>query len=98
MPRSYAARETNVTHVLDRAEPYAPNIGRYIVGCGVGSEALGSPILAQLIIPPLITILGFAPKKARSHNTKSASLPGEIEPRTCPTPCVTAGLIVNFAT
>ena len=46
------------------------------MGCGVGSEAFGSPMFAQTIIPPLMTIFGFAPKNAGSQSTRSAILPG----------------------
>ena len=55
-------------------------------------------MLAQLIMPPLITIFGFAPKNAGSQSTRSANLPGAIEPSTWPMPCVIAGLIVTLAT
>ena len=34
-----------------------------ITGCGVGIEAFASPILAAIIIPPLITTSGFTPKE-----------------------------------
>ena len=36
----------------------APNIGRGRTGCGVGIDALASPIGAQAIIPPLTTTCG----------------------------------------
>ena len=75
------------------AEPKAPNIGRYIIGCGVGSEAFGSPMFAQTIKPPLSTSLGLAPKKAGSQSTRSAILPGAIEPSTWEMPAVMAGLM-----
>ncbi|CAM5366584.1 hypothetical protein SGRI78S_01933 [Streptomyces griseus subsp. griseus] len=51
-----------------------------MTGCGVGSEALGSPICAQETMPPLMIILGFAAKEWMGHSTMSASLPFSIEP------------------
>lgn len=44
-------------------------------GSGVGMLAFGSPILAQAIAPPFITISGFAPKKDGFHRTRSANFP-----------------------
>jgi hypothetical protein len=64
----------------------------------VVTDALTSPISDQLIIPPLITSLGLAPKNAGSQRTRSASLPGVTEPIRCAVPDVMAGLIVIFAT
>ena len=64
----------------------------------MGREALGSPMLAQLIMPPLITILGLAPKNCGSQSTRSAYLPTSTEPMRWLTPCVMAGLIVSLAT
>jgi hypothetical protein len=61
-------------------------------------DALGSPIALQAMNPPFTTISGFTPKNAGFHNTMSASLPGSIEPIYPAMPCVTAGLIVYFAT
>src|SRR4051812_25325801 len=98
MPRSWAALETNVVQVFDNAEPWAANMGRYIIGWQVGSEALGSPMLDQTIMPPFRTILGLAPKNAGSQRTRSAILPGSIDPRTSATPAVIAGLMVTLAT
>lgn len=46
-----------------------------VTGSGVGMLALGSPILAHAITPPLMTISGFAPKKDGFQSTRSASLP-----------------------
>ena len=60
-------------------------------------EALGSPIAAAAIMPPLITRLGLTPKKAGRHSTRSASLPGSIEPTSCAMPWVIAGLMVYLA-
>ena len=53
-----------------------------MTGSGVGIEALGSPINAQFTKPPLITILGFAPKNAIGQSTISAIFPASIEPNT----------------
>src|SRR6185369_4433442 len=46
-------------------------------GCGVGIDALPSPISAPAINPPLITSSGLTPKNAGFHSTRS-----EIEHRT----------------
>ena len=63
------------------ALPKLPNIGRMKTGCGVGNGlALGSPICDQAMMPPLMTISGFAPKNAGFHKTRSASLPVSTEP------------------
>jgi hypothetical protein len=43
-------------------------------------EAFGSPIGAAMIIPPLMIMLGLAPKNAGFHSTMSASLPSSSEP------------------
>ena len=51
-----------------------------------GKEAFGSPIFAQLIIPPLMTNLGLVPKNAGSHNTRSAILPFSTDPNTSEKP------------
>lgn len=37
--------------------------------------AFGSPMLAHAIVPPLITISGFAPKKDGFQITRSANFP-----------------------
>ena len=58
----------------------APNIGRGSTGCGVGIDALASPICAHAIIPPFTTTCGRTPKNAGSHSTRSASLPTSTEP------------------
>src|SRR3569833_781176 len=59
---------------------------RQCTGCGVGMDALGSPMGAAAIIPPLMIRLGLAAKKAGRHNTMSASLPASNEPTTCTKP------------
>mmetsp|Transcript_9890 Transcript_9890/g.20638 ORF Transcript_9890/g.20638 Transcript_9890/m.20638 type:complete len:285 (-) Transcript_9890:2274-3128(-) len=74
--------------------PRAPNMGRIMTGSGVGMEALGSPIWAQAMVPPLITISGLAPNSAGFHSTRSASLPTSTEPMMWETPCAMAGLMV----
>ena len=43
-------------------------------------EALGSPIGAAAITPPLIIMAGFAAKNAGLQSTKSAILPTAIDP------------------
>ena len=65
---------------------------------GSAATRSGRPCSAQMIRPPLMTIFGLAPKNAGSHSTRSAILPGSIEPRTCEMPWVIAGLIVTLAT
>ena len=98
MPSARAAWDTKLTQVLASARPKAPNIGRMCTGCGVGIEALGSPIAAATIAPPLTMIAGFTPKKAGFQSTRSASLPTSIEPTSWAMPCASAGLIVYLAT
>ena len=66
-------------------------------GCGVGIDALASPICAHAMKPPLITSSGLTPKKAGLHSTRSASLPTSTDPTSCAMPCAMAGLIVYFA-
>src|SRR5580698_3079270 len=97
-PAFRAASDTKVMLVATTAVPKLPNIGRYITGCGVGIEAFGSPIAVQAMKPPFTIISGFTPKKAGFHNTKSANLPGSIEPISVAMPWVMAGLMVYFAT
>ena len=65
--------------------------------CGVGIEALGSPIGAAAIAPPLTTRSGLMPKKAGDHSTRSASLPASTEPTWRDTPWAIAGLMVYLA-
>src|SRR5690349_413924 len=95
---SIAAGATNATDVWAGTAPYAPNIGRGSIGCGVGIEALASPICADAIMPPLITRAGRTPKNAGSQSTRSASLPGSTEPICWAMPWATAGQIVYLAT
>src|SRR5579859_7752023 len=92
------ACDTNVTAVDCGAAPNDPNIGRYSTGCGVGMEALASPITLQAMNPPLTIISGFTPKKAGFQSTRSASLPGSMDPTCAAMPCVMAGLMVYLAT
>src|SRR5215210_5442778 len=91
-----AALERNVRLVENGARPKLPNMGLVKTGCGVGIDALGSPMAADMGKPPFRTISGFTPKKAGFHNTRSANLPTSIEPTSCPIPCAMAGLIVYF--
>mmetsp|Transcript_71493 Transcript_71493/g.167459 ORF Transcript_71493/g.167459 Transcript_71493/m.167459 type:complete len:206 (-) Transcript_71493:904-1521(-) len=73
-------------------------MGRISTGWGVGMDAFGSPICAQAIVPPLITISGLDPKKAGCQRQRSASLPTSTLPMTWDIPCARAGLIVYLAT
>src|SRR4051812_6639965 len=61
-------------------------------------DALGSPILLAIIIPPLMIISGFAPNNAGFHKTISAIFPGSIEPTYSLIPWVMVGLIGYLAT
>mmetsp|Transcript_10993 Transcript_10993/g.32571 ORF Transcript_10993/g.32571 Transcript_10993/m.32571 type:complete len:215 (+) Transcript_10993:25-669(+) len=98
-PARAAAPETKARDVppMDFA-PKAPNMGRMTTGWGVGMEAFGSPICAQAMVPPLMTISGLAPKSAGFQMTRSASLPASTEPTACAMPWATAGLMVYLAT
>ena len=64
----------------------------------LGLTLFASPIVAQAIIPPLMTAWGRTPKKAGSHKTRSASLPTSTEPTSRASPWVIAGQIVYLAT
>src|SRR5271165_6045611 len=97
-PEVIAACERNVMEVAAAAPPKLPNMGRKRTGCGVGMEALGSPMALQAMKPPFTTISGFAPKKAGFHKTRSANFPGSIEPISEDIPWVMAGLMVYLAT
>mmetsp|Transcript_16769 Transcript_16769/g.36966 ORF Transcript_16769/g.36966 Transcript_16769/m.36966 type:complete len:207 (-) Transcript_16769:1643-2263(-) len=72
-------------------------MGRISTGCGVGMEAPGSPIWAQAMVPPLMTISGFAPNMAGCQRQISANFPTSKEPMAWLMPCATAGLMVYFA-
>src|ERR1700688_203086 len=85
---------TKATEQDPGACPKLPNIGRMKTGCGVGMLAFGSPIWDQAMTPPLMTISGFAPKRAGFQSTRSASLPGSTEPIKWLIPWAIAGLIV----
>ena len=66
-----------------RIEDIRPVVGKiktFVTQAGVGIEALGSPILDAIIIPPLIIISGLTPKNAGFHKTKSANFPFSTEP------------------
>lgn len=60
---------------LQALERIAPSQKYILTGSGVGMLALASPICAQAINPPFITISGFAPNSPGCHRTRSASLP-----------------------
>ena len=79
-PSSSAAWATHATDSNGATAGAAPNIGRGSCGCGVGIDALASPIEAQAIIPPLSVRCGRTPKNAGSHSTRSASLPTSTDP------------------
>src|SRR3546814_5175126 len=51
-----------------------------ISGCGVGIEALASPIRLAAMAPPLRINVGFTPKNAGRQSTRSAHLPTSTEP------------------
>src|SRR4051794_16445871 len=72
---SNARRDTKVSELFASAPPNAPNIGREYTGCGVGIDALASPIIADAIVPPFRIRLGLTPKNAGFHTTRSAHLP-----------------------
>ena len=93
-----AASETKATLVLAAAGLWALKPSRGRTGCGVGMEAFGSPREAIAAMPPLNTAVGRTPNSAGCHNTKSAILPGAIDPTSCSRPCATAGQIVYLAT
>ncbi len=94
-PSSRATGATQASDVLDGM--VAPNMGRAITGCGVGIDALASPIWAQAITPPLTTTDGRTPKNAGSHKHRSASLPTSTEPTSPSSPWDTAGQMVTLA-
>ncbi len=95
-PFSAAAGDTNDT--ASDAASSATSAGRISTGCGVGIDAFGSPRAAHTMAPDLRTTDGRTPKNLGSHSTRSASLPGSIDPTRWSMPCATAGLIVYFAT
>ena len=53
---------------------------------------------AAAIIPPIMIRLGFTPKNAGRHSTRSARLPTSTEPTSWAMPWVSAGLMVYLAT
>src|ERR1700730_18498813 len=98
IPAATAALEAKTTDDAVSERPNAANIGRERTGWGVGIDALGSPMGAATIEPPLMIRSGLTPKNAGAHSTRSASLPFSIEPMIFETPCAIAGLIVYLAT
>ncbi len=97
-PSSIAAGATHATLVWAAVRGAAPNIGRGSTGCGVGMEALASPICAHAIMPPLTTTSGFTPKNLGSHRTRSASFPTSTDPTSASRPWAMAAAIVYLAT
>src|SRR4051812_11142152 len=93
-----AAPDTNVSELFASDAPNAPNCGRECTGCGVGIDAFGSPIIALAMVPPLRISDGLTPKNIGFQMTRSAHLPTSTDPTSCAMPCVSAGLIVYFAT
>ena len=65
VPSASARCDTKATSRSGGARPSAPNIGRIRSGCGVGMEALASPICAQAMKPPLITSSGLSAEERR---------------------------------
>ena len=59
--------------------------------------AFGSPIWAQALLPPLMTISDLAPNMEGFHKTRSASLEGSIDPTRWDMPWATSGLMVYLA-
>src|SRR3546814_6580808 len=97
-PSSSAAADTNATLVDEAAGLLALNPSLGSTGCGVGTDAFGSPRAAEAAIPPLNTAVGRTPKNAGCQSTRSASLPGSTDPTSRSIPCATAGQIVYLAT
>src|SRR6218665_2186796 len=56
-------------------------------------EALGSPMAASAIWPPLRIRAGLTPKNAGFQSTMSAHLPTAIEPTSWLMPCAMAGVM-----
>src|ERR1700686_143788 len=96
-PEATAAFDENTTEEAVSDLPKAANIGWQCTGCGVGIEALGSPMGAATIEPPLMMQSGLTPKNAGDHSTRSASLPFSTEPISFETACAIAGLMVYLA-
>src|SRR5260370_41337695 len=88
------APDTNLTEVAWVAAPNAPNMGRYRTGCGVGMDALVSPITLQAMNPPLMIISGLTPKKAGLQTTRSARFLAWMDLSSLENPCAIACLIV----
>src|ERR1700689_1819055 len=92
-PADTAAFDENTTEDAVSDLPKAANIGWWCTGCGVGIDALGSPIGAATIEPPLMMHSGLPPKNAGDHGTRSASLRFSTEPVSFETPRAIAGLM-----
>ncbi|MNG39157.1 hypothetical protein D3C84_1271100 [compost metagenome] len=58
---------------------------------------MASPIRLAAMAPPLRISVGFTPKNAGRHSTRSAHLPTSIEPTSWLMPWVIAGLMVYLA-
>mmetsp|Transcript_28076 Transcript_28076/g.46095 ORF Transcript_28076/g.46095 Transcript_28076/m.46095 type:complete len:225 (+) Transcript_28076:156-830(+) len=100
IPSHTAMLETNAIQVpppSPATRGLAPNMGRMYTGWGVGMLALGSPIWAQAMVPPLMIISGLAPNMEGFHRTRSASLEGSMDPMRWDMPWAMAGLMVYLA-
>src|SRR5262249_7537572 len=96
-PRLSAAFDTNTSDEATSALPEAPRCGLHCTGWGVGTQPLGPPLCAAIIVPPLMTRAGFPPKTAGDHSTRPPRLPSSTEPICLDTPCAIAGLMVYLA-
>src|SRR5262249_30963808 len=95
---SMASRLANVIPRCAGARPKDPHIRRCTIGSLLIWLALPSPIADHTISPLLMTSQGLMPNEARGHSTRSANLPGSIEPTCSAMPTAIAGLIVSLAT
>ena len=77
-PESRPARLTKLTEHAGSAAPNDPNIGLAITGCGVGIEALPSPIIAPAMNPPLMITSGLMPKIEVDPETYEVRADGEL--------------------
>mmetsp|Transcript_31581 Transcript_31581/g.50739 ORF Transcript_31581/g.50739 Transcript_31581/m.50739 type:complete len:235 (-) Transcript_31581:1831-2535(-) len=98
IPLAAASPDTKAIDIPSAALGEFPYIGRISTGWGVGMDALGSPICAYAMVPPLIIISGLAPKRAGFQRHISASFPGSIDPTKWDMPWALAGFMVYLAT
>ena len=88
---------TKWTLHLSSAAPNPPNIGRAITGCGVGIDALPSPIIAPAMKPALDDELRLHAEERRLPQHEIRQLPDLDRSDLPEMPCAIAGLIVYFA-